>query len=142
MPTRNASAKWEGNLKNGKGIMKLESGAFEGKYSFASRFEDGQGSNPEELIGAALSGCFSMALAGNLEAGGFTPKNIQTSAKVKIEKVEDGFKITTIDLHTEAQVSDIDKNKFVELAEKTKSSCPVSKALTGVKISLQADLIQ
>lgn len=142
MPVRNASAIWRGNLRNGKGAMKLGSGTFEGNYSFASRFEDGKGTNPEELIGAAHAGCFSMALSNILAENGFEPKEIKTSAKVKIEKVGDGFKITSIQLETEGQVAKISRDKFVQYAEDAKNNCPVSQALKGVDITLKANLVQ
>lgn len=141
MPTRNASAIWEGDLKGGKGTMKLGSGAFEGAYSFASRFENGEGTNPEELIGAAHAGCFSMALANMLSEAGHTPKRVATSAKVTIEKVGDGFKITTFELTTEADVPGIDAGEFEKWAEKAKTGCPVSQVLTGAKITLNAKLV-
>jgi osmotically inducible protein OsmC len=141
MPTRSASAVWEGNLKNGKGKMKLGSGAFEGSYSFSSRFESGKGTNPEELIGAAHAGCFSMALANMLSEDGHIPKRIATTARVTIEKVGDSFKITSSDLTTEAEVPGIDSARFTEIAEKAKTGCPVSQALTGTKISLNAKLL-
>jgi len=112
MSTRIGSAIWEGTLKDGKGTMKLGSGAFEGSYSFASRFEDGMGTNPEELIGGAEAGCFSMALSLGLTKAGYSPKLISTIAKVHIENVGDGFKITSIDLTTEAQVPGIDEKTF------------------------------
>src|SRR6202035_250590 len=104
MATRTGSAIWEGTLKQGKGTMKLGSGAFEGPYSFSSRFENGAGTNPEELIGAAEAGCFSMALASNLEKAGHPPTRISTTAKVTIESVGGGPKITTIDLDVQAEV--------------------------------------
>lgn len=141
MPIRTADAIWEGNLKDGKGRMKLGSGAFDGAYSFASRFEEGAGTNPEELIGAALAGCFSMALAHELAQSGYSPKDIHTTAKVKIEKLEDGFKITSIVLDTEARVPGIGEQAFMEKAELTKKNCPVSRALTGTEIELQARLV-
>lgn len=141
MPVRKAEAVWEGTLKNGKGKMKFGSGAFEGAYSFASRFEDGTGTNPEELLGAAHAGCFSMALSLLLEIAGFTAEHIRTTAKVHIDKVGDGFKITVIDLETEASVPGIDEKKFLEQAEATKKGCPVSQALTGVEIRLKATLV-
>jgi len=141
MPIRIADAIWEGNLKDGKGRMKLGSGAFEGAYSFSSRFEEGAGTNPEELIGAALAGCFSMALAHGLAQSGYTPKRIYTTARVKIEKIDEGFKITSIALDTEAEVPGIGEQAFMEKAEITKKTCPVSKALTGTEIKLQAKLI-
>lgn len=99
MATRTGYATWEGTLKDGKGTMKLRSGAFEGAYSFASRFEDGKGTNPEELIGAAEAGCYSMALSLGLSNAGYSAKHISTTAKVHIEKVADGFRITSVDLN-------------------------------------------
>lgn len=140
MPVRTADAIWEGNLKDGKGRMKLGSGAFEGAYSFSSRFEEGTGSNPEELIGAALAGCFSMALANGLAQSGYSPKRIDTTATVKLEKLQEGFKITSIVLDTEAEVPGIGEQAFIEKAEMTKKTCPVSRALTGTEIKLRAKL--
>jgi osmotically inducible protein OsmC len=142
MPVRKAEAVWEGNLKDGKGNMKIGSGAFEGKYSFASRFADGPGTNPEELIGAAHAGCFSMAFSLFLENAGARPELIHTAAKVHIDKVGEGFKITAIDLETEARVQGVDEKKFLELAEATKTGCPVSQALAGVEIRLKAILLK
>jgi osmotically inducible protein OsmC len=141
MPVRKAEAIWEGTLKDGKGKMKFGSGAYEGAYSFASRFGDGAGTNPEELIGAAHAGCFSMALSLFLEIAGFKAEMIRTTAKVHIDKVGEGFKITVIDLETEARVPGIDEKKFLEQAEATKTGCPVSQALTGVEIRLKAKLL-
>ena len=141
MATRNGSATWEGTLKGGKGTVKLGSGAFEGAYSFSSRFEEGKGTNPEELIGAAEAGCYSMALAANLEKAGHPPKRISTLAKVSLEMVGGGPKITTIELNTEAEVPGIDNNQFQEYAEKTKKTCPVSVALSGTEIKLNAKLL-
>ena len=122
--------------------MKLGSGAFEGAYSFASRFENSPGTNPEEMIGAAEAGCFSMALSLGLSKAGYSPKRISTSAKVHIEKVDEGFKITSIDLTTEAQVPGTDEQTFIAQAEATRKTCPVSQALTGTVINLQAKLVQ
>ena len=141
MPVRKAEAVWEGNLVKGKGTMKLGSGSFEGPYSFASRFESGAGTNPEELIGAAHAGCFSMAFSLFLEKAGFSPERIHTYAKVHIDKVGEGFKITVIELDTQAKVSGIDEKKFQELAEATKKGCPVSVALAGTEIRLKATLL-
>jgi osmotically inducible protein OsmC len=141
MPVRKAEAVWEGNLMKGKGTMKFGGGAFEGPYSFASRFESGAGTNPEELIGAAHAGCFSMAFSLFLEKAGFNPERIHTDAKVHIDKVGEGFKITTIELETEAKVPGIDDKKFQELAEATKKGCPVSVALAGTEIRLKAKLV-
>jgi lipoyl-dependent peroxiredoxin len=140
MATRTGSAVWEGTLKQGKGNIKLGSGAFEGPFSFSSRFANGSGTNPEELIGAAEAGCFSMALSLFLEKAGFPPKRISTTANVKLEQVGDAFKITTIDLNTEADVPGIDEAKFQEQAELTKKGCPVSVALSGTQINLSAKL--
>lgn len=120
--------------------MKLGSGAYEGAYSFSSRFENGGGTNPEELIGAAEAGCFSMALSVGLEKAGHPPKRISTTANVKLEKVGEAFRITAIDLETEADVPGIEDTKFQEVAEETKKNCPVSVALGGTKISLSASL--
>ena len=140
MSTRKATAVWEGSLKEGSGRVSLGSGAFEGTYSFRSRFEDGAGTNPEELIGAAHAGCFSMALSAGLGRAGFSPKRIRTEAKVHLEKVGDAFRITRIDLATEADVPKIDAKTFEEQAEAAKKGCPVSAALAGVQISLSARL--
>lgn len=142
MPVRNAEAVWEGNLREGRGTMKLGSGAYEGRYSFSSRFEEGTGTNPEELIGAAHAGCFSMALSSGLTKAGHPPKSVHTTARVHLDKVGDGFKITRIDLQTEAQVPGIDERQFQEAAAAAKSGCPVSQALTGVEITLDARLAQ
>lgn len=141
MATRTGSAVWEGTLKAGKGTVKLGSGAFEGAYSFSSRFEEGKGTNPEELIGAAEAGCFSMALSSNLEKAGHPAKRISTTATVKLEMVGGGPKITTIDLDIEADVPGIDEKKFQEQAEQTKKTCPVSVALAGTQINLKARLL-
>ena len=135
------SAVWEGTLKEGKGTMRLGSGAFEGAYSFKSRFENGTGTNPEELIGAAEAGCFSMALALNLEKAGHPPKCVRTTAKVTLKASDGGFKITTIELQTKADVPGIDATKFQEQAVLTKKTCPVSVALAGPQINLKAKLI-
>jgi len=141
MPVRKAEAKWEGRVQEGKGTVKLGSGAFEGEYSFKSRFEQGAGTNPEELIGAAHAGCFSMALSLFLEKAGFTPGFIETEAGVHIEQVGEGFKITRIDLVTEAKVSDISDADFQKQAENAKKNCPVSVALAGTEITLKAKLL-
>ncbi len=141
MSTRKATAVWEGSLKEGSGRVSLGSGAFEGTYSFRSRFEEGAGTNPEELIGAAHAGCFSMALSAGLGRAGFTPKRIRTEAKVHLEKVGDAFRITHIDLATEADVPKIDAKTFQEQAEAAKKGCPVSAALAGVQIALSARLV-
>ncbi|MGH9765936.1 MAG: OsmC family protein, partial [Blastocatellia bacterium] len=116
MVTRTGNAVWEGTLKEGKGSVKLGSGAYEGPYSFTSRFENGKGTNPEELIGAAHAGCFSMALANELAQAGHPAKRVSTTAKVHLEKTGDGFRITSIDLNTEAEVPGIDEQTFLKQA--------------------------
>jgi lipoyl-dependent peroxiredoxin len=144
MATSTADAVWEGGLKDGKGTVKTGSGAINGAYSFRTRFEGAQGAegtNPEELIGAAEAGCFSMALSAGLGKSGFTPTRIRTSAKVHLEKVGEGFKITRIQLTTEAAIPNIDEAKFREHAENAKKGCPVSQALAGTQIELDAKLV-
>jgi osmotically inducible protein OsmC len=141
MAIRKAEAVWEGTLREGKGSVKLGSGLFEGRYSFTSRFEEGAGTNPEELIGAAHAGCFSMALSGDLGRSGYTPKRIHTTAQVYLEKVEGRSKITRIHLNTEAEVPGIDEKTFLEQAEGAKTGCPVSRALAGVEITMEAKLV-
>jgi len=140
MPVRKASAVWNGDLFKGNGKMKFGSGAFEGDYSFGSRFEEAKGTNPEELIGAANAGCFSMAFSAALAESGYKPKSVATSAKVHIDKVGDGFKITTIELDMQATVPSITEDEFQKLAEAAKTNCPVSQALKGVEIRLKAKL--
>lgn len=141
MAVRKAEAAWEGGLKDGKGTMKFGSGAFEGAYSFASRFEEGTGTNPEELIGAAHAGCYSMALSADLGQGGYTPTSIQTTATVYLQPVDGKPTISRIHLSTEAKVPNIDEKTFLEQAEATKMGCPVSRALGGVEITLEARLV-
>jgi osmotically inducible protein OsmC len=119
----------------------MGSGAYEGPYSFGSRFKEAPGTNPEELIAAAHAGCFSMALSGALGRSGYDATRIETSAKAFLEKVGEGFKITRIELSTEAEVPGIDQAKFLEHAEGAKANCPVSQALAGVDISLEARLV-
>jgi len=140
MPTRTSSALWEGTLRDGSGSMKLGSGAYEGAFSFVSRFENGAGTNPEELIAAAHAGCFSMALSNALGQAGFTPTSIATSASVHLDRVADGFGITRIDLDTVGTVPGIDDAKFQEVAAAAKAGCPVSKLVTGAEITLNARL--
>lgn len=141
MPVRRAKAVWEGGLKDGQGRVELGSGAFQGRYSFGSRFEEAGGTNPEELIGAAHAGCFSMALSAGLGRANFSPRRVETSAKVHLEKVGEGFKITRIELDTEAEVPGIDEATFQEHARKAKEGCPVSQALGTVEITLNARLV-
>lgn len=141
MPTRNASAVWEGGLKGGKGSFKGEGGTIGGAYSFGSRFENGAGSNPEELLAAAEAACFSMALSAGLEKNGTPPTKVETKAACTVEAVPGGFGITTMKLDVTATVPGIDDAKFQEIAAGTKDGCPVSKALRGnVNIELTAKL--
>jgi osmotically inducible protein OsmC len=140
MPVRRSEAEWTGNLTEGKGSIKLGSGAFEGKYDWGSRSADAPGTNPEELIGAAHAGCFTMALSAQLGNAGFTPTRLHTTAKVHLIKNETGFVIPKIELETAGEVPGIDDAKFQELAAVAKAGCPVSKALAGVEILLQATL--
>ena len=139
MSVRTSSADWKGTLKKGAGLMKLGSGAYEGPYTFASRFESGRGTNPEELIGAAHAGCFSMFLAALLSNAGFTPTRIHTTAAVHLGE---GPTITLIELNTEAKVPDLTEAGFLEHAEAAKKNCPVSKALAGPEIKLTAKLLK
>ena len=142
MPTRTAEAEWKGNLAEGEGRLKVESGAFEGAYSFKSRFEGGQpGTNPEELIGAAHAGCFTMALTAALSRAQIKATRIHTTARVTLEKVADAFTITQIDLETEGEVPGIDDAQFQEYANGAKQNCPVSRALAGTQIHLTAKLL-
>lgn len=140
MPARTATARWEGGLQQGQGSVRLGSGSFEGPYSFKSRFEDGAGTNPEELIGAAHAGCFSMALTVGLERAGYAPTSVETTATVHLERGEGGFRIPSIDLVTTATVPGIDDTAFQQQAEQAKANCPVSVALAGVDIHLDARL--
>jgi len=142
MAGRNAKAVWKGTLKEGAGTMSFGSGAFEGKYSFASRFEEGTGTNPEELIAAAHAGCFSMALSAGLEKAGFPVEQVQTTASVFLGKDDVGPAISRIELHCEAKVPNIDDAAFQTAAEAAKKGCPISKALASVKeITLNAKLV-
>ena len=141
MPIRKAKAEWEGGLKEGAGWMSIGDGVFEGKYTWASRFEEANGTNPEELIAAAHAGCFSMALSSGLGKAGYTSKHISTTAEVSLDTVEGARTITRVTLNTEAQVPGIDESTFLQLAEEAKKNCPVSRALGGVEISLRARLL-
>ena len=138
MSIRKGSAVWEGDLKGGKGT--LEFGPFSGKYSFASRFEEGDGTNPEELIGAAHAACYSMAFSNELAKAGFTPTSVKTTANVHFGVGDDGAAISRIDLVCNATVPKIDQAKFDEIANGAKVGCPVSKALAAVDITLDATL--
>ncbi len=137
MPTRTSSAQWQGNLKDGSGTMALGSGAFEGPFSFVSRFENGAGTNPEELIAAAHAGCFSMAFSNMLSQAGHTPNSVKTSAAVHLENGS----ITKIDLTTRADVPGIDAAEFDKIGADAKATCPVSRALAAVEITLDAQLV-
>ena len=141
MPVRSASARWEGSLKDGNGTMKMQSGAYEGKYSFGSRFEKDPGTNPEELIAAAHAGCFSMALSAGLGKEGFHPESVSTSARCHLEFIDGGFSIPRMELTTEAVVPGIDDETFQTHAAGAKANCPVSRALGGVEITLDAKLL-
>ena len=141
MAVQSASAEWNGSLKQGSGKMRVGTGAVEGPYTFASRFENGKGTNPEELIGAAHAGCFSMALSAALDRAGHTPTSIKTSAKVHLGATDAGPTITQIDLDVEGVVPGIDQAKFQEFAEGAKKGCVVSRALSGVSaVNLNATL--
>lgn len=140
MAVRNAKASWQGGLKDGKGTMALGSGAFEGSFSFNTRMGDEPGTNPEELIGAALAGCYTMALNATLEKEGNKANGIKTEAKVHFGKDDNGFAITSIDLETKADVDGIEDVEFQQIAEKVKQTCPVSKALAAIQINLTASL--
>ena len=139
--TRNSQAEWKGNLIQGSGRLKVGSGAFEGPYSFKSRVEEGQSAtNPEELLGAAHAGCFTMALTAELSRARFTPTRIDTGAKVTLAKVADGFAITRIELETTADIPGIDDATFQRYVLDAKQNCPVSKALAGTEIHVVATL--
>ena len=137
---RTAEGRWEGELKSGKGNIKLGSGAYEGPYSFSTRFESGQGTNPEELIGASLAACFSMALAATLGRTGHPATSVDTKATVHLDKVGEGFSITRIDLNTRGQVKGISEDEFRKAAEQTGKTCIVARALGAVPITVGATL--
>ncbi|MEQ1856711.1 MAG: OsmC family protein [Longimicrobiales bacterium] len=140
MSIRNAQAHWEGDLRQGKGTVRLGSGAFEGQYSFKSRFEEGTGTNPEELIGAAHAGCFSMAFSNMLSEAGHVPTRVDTKARVHLERIDGKQTISRIELETEGEVPGISDAIFQEIAAKAKVGCPVSRALEAVEIQLTARL--
>jgi osmotically inducible protein OsmC len=140
MPVRKGNAEWKGNLKEGKGVLSSESGALKNiAYNFKSRFEQGNETNPEELLGAAHAACYSMALANNLSNAGFKVNSIKTEDKVYLEKLDTGFAVNKIEINTEGNVEAIDKATFMKYAEETKSTCPVSRALK-VEMVLTANL--
>ena len=141
MPNRTASARWQGNLTEGSGTIKTGKGGYEGNYSFKSRFEEGEGTNPEELIGAAHAGCFSMAFSKGLADSGFTPTSVETTATVHLDKTDAGMSVTRIDLHTVGEVPGIDAADFQKIAEGAKENCPISRLLSpGAEITLSATL--
>ena len=140
MTIRKAEAEWTGSLREGRGELALESGAFRGPYTFKARFEDGKETNPEELLGAAHAGCFTMALTALLARQQLTPTRIHTTASVHIEQAAGGFAIPRIELRTRASIPGIDAEKFAAMAADAKQSCPVSKALASVEITLDAAL--
>ena len=137
---RNAAAEWKGGLKDGKGTISTDSGVLaESQYSFSTRFEDGKGTNPEELIAAAHAGCFSMALSGQLGQAGLTAESIRTTASVKLEKTDSGFAITSVHLEVKARVPGADQRAFATAADNAKAGCPVSKVLKA-EITMNASL--
>lgn len=141
MPTRKASAEWKGGLKDGQGTLRLGSGAYEGPYSFRSRFEEGDGTNPEELIGAAHAGCFAMALSAALEKAGHTPRRVAATARIELDMSGDAPTIRSSSLDVEAEVPGVDEKTFLEHAEGAKKGCPVSRALDAIDIRLNARLV-
>jgi lipoyl-dependent peroxiredoxin len=140
MAVRTAEAIWNGNLRQGSGTMKF--GTYEGSYTWSSRFEEAPGTNPEQLLGAAHAGCFSMSVSSRLTKAGFTPTRIDTTARVHIDDVEGTHKITLVELQTEAEVPGLDDARFQEIAEAAKNGCPVSMALAGTKITMNARLVK
>ena len=141
MATRNGSAEWRGDLQGGSGELTVGDGVFRGQYSFKSRFEEGDGTNPEELIAAAHAGCFSMALSGELGRAGVTPESVETEATVHLDKVDGGFAIKRIDLQTRVTAPGVDESTFRDAADAAKKGCPVSQALAAVEtIELDAQL--
>ncbi len=142
MIDRKADARWEGNLREGKGSIRLGSGAFEGPYSFGTRFQGAAGTNPEELLGAAHAGCFTMALSAMLSTAGHPPASLETTATVHLDKVGEGFSITGIDLVTRGKVPGQSQAEFQRMAEDAKANCIISRALSGVPMRLEATLAE
>ena len=140
MTIKTAEAKWNGTLKEGCGTMKTGSGEFEGDFSCDTRFEEAKGTNPEELIGAAHAGCYSMALAARLEKAGFKPKEVKTTARVELSEKDGGYEISRVQLNTQADVPGIDESKFKQQADEAARQCVISKALAGTKVEVQARL--
>lgn len=141
MAVRSATAEWKGDLLKGSGTVTGETGAVDGRYSFGSRFEEGEGTNPEELLGAAHAACFSMAFANNLAKAGFTPESVKTEAKVHLEKVDGAQTVTRIVLETRARVPGISREAFDEQAAAAKAGCPISRVVTGTEVQLDARLV-
>ncbi len=142
MIKRQSSAVWKGDLKEGKGTVTVGDGAYTGQYSFTSRFEEGQGTNPEELIAAAHAACFSMALSADLSKAGYTVEEVKTEAVVTMEKEDGGFKIKSSKLITHARVPGISMDEFAKIASGAKENCPVSKALGAIDLQLEAHLLK
>jgi osmotically inducible protein OsmC len=141
MPIRSSSARWQGTLTEGSGTIRTGKGGFEGNYSFKSRFEEGEGTNPEELIAAAHAGCFSMAFSKALSDAGFPPTSVETTANVHLDKTDAGMTVTRIDLNTVGVVPGVDEAEFAKLAEGAKQGCPISRLLSpGAEITLNATL--
>ena len=141
MPIRTAAARWQGNFTEGSGTVRTGKGGLEGNYSSRSRFEEGEGTNPEELIGAAHAGCFSMAFSKALAEAGHTPTSVETTAKVHLDKTDAGMTVTRIELDTVGDVPGVDEAEFAKLAETAKDNCPISRLLApGAQISLNARL--
>lgn len=141
MPIRSSSARWQGTLTEGSGTIRTGKGGFEGTYSFKSRFEEGEGTNPEELIAAAHAGCFSMAFSKALSDAGFPPTSVETTANVHLDKTDAGMTVTRIDLDTVGVVPGVDQAEFAKLAEGAKANCPISRLLSpGADITLNATL--
>lgn len=142
MAVRNGSAEWRGDLQSGTGTLTVGDGAFRGAYSFKSRFEEGEGTNPEQLIAAAHAACFAMALSNILSAAGHTPDSVRTTARVELRNVDGAPTLTRVDLDTEGQVPGIDESQFQSYAEEAKTNCPVSRALAGIpEMALTAKLV-
>jgi osmotically inducible protein OsmC len=142
MPKRTANAVWNGSLQEGNGTMRMRSGAYEGPYTFQSRFEEAEGTNPEELIAAAHAGCFSMALSGDLGRAGYEPESVETTATVHLEMGDGPPTVARIVLDTQARVPGIEAGEFQELAEGAKQNCPISRALAAVPaIEVNAELV-
>ncbi len=142
MPTRTAKAIWKGSTKNGSGQVELGKGTIKGQYTYASRFESGSGTNPEELLAGAHASCYAMALSLFLGQAGFKPESVEATSSVTIQAQGGGFAVTGSDLSVEARVPGIDEAKFAEIAEKAKKDCPISVALGAIKITLKARLLK